>query len=56
MFSTFDLKEISKELSEIERMRIDKIYQLGNELRIKFFGRGREDLVIKPPLAVFVTS
>ncbi|NMC76830.1 MAG: fibronectin-binding domain-containing protein [Candidatus Methanofastidiosa archaeon] len=56
MFSTFDLKEISKELSDLERMRIDKIYQLGNELRIKFFGRGREDLVIKPPLAVFVTS
>jgi len=56
MFSTFDLKEISKELSDIERMRIDKIYQLGNEIRIKFFGRGRKDLVIKPPLAVFVTS
>jgi len=37
-------------------MRVDKIYQLGNEIRIKFFGRGREDLVIKPPLAVFVTS
>ncbi|KYC51780.1 MAG: hypothetical protein AMQ22_01174 [Candidatus Methanofastidiosum methylothiophilum] len=56
MFSTFDLKEISKELSDLERMRVDKIYQLGNEIRIKFFGRGREDLVIKPPLAVFVTS
>jgi len=56
MFSTFDLKEISKELSDIERMRVDKIYQLGNEIRIKFFGRGREDLVIKPPLAVFITS
>ncbi|MCC7572412.1 MAG: NFACT family protein [Candidatus Methanofastidiosum sp.] len=56
MFSTFDLKEITKELSDIERMRVDKIYQLGNEIRIKFFGRGREDLVIKPPLAVFVTS
>ncbi|HII94890.1 MAG TPA: fibronectin-binding domain-containing protein, partial [Candidatus Methanofastidiosum sp.] len=56
MFSTFDLKEISKELADLERMRVDKIYQLGNEIRIKFFGRGREDLVIKPPLAVFVTS
>ncbi|HNU60865.1 MAG TPA: ribosome rescue protein RqcH [Methanofastidiosum sp.] len=56
MFSTFDLKEISNELSDLERMRVDKIYQLGNEIRIKFFGRGREDLVIKPPLAVFVTS
>ena len=56
MFSTFDLKEISKELSDLERMRVDKIYQLGNEVRIKFFGRGREDLVIKPPLAVFVTA
>ncbi|MDY1591212.1 MAG: ribosome rescue protein RqcH [Methanofastidiosum sp.] len=56
MFSTFDLKEISKELSVLEQMRVDKIYQLGNEIRIKFFGRGREDLVIKPPLAVFVTS
>lgn len=56
MFSNFDLKEISKELSDLERMRVDKIYQLGNEIRIKFFGRGREDLVIKPPLAVFVTS
>ena len=56
MFSTFDLKEISKELSSIEKMRVDKIYQLGNEIRIKFFGRGREDLVIKPPLAVFITS
>ncbi|KYC46082.1 MAG: hypothetical protein APG12_00412 [Candidatus Methanofastidiosum methylothiophilum] len=56
MFSNFDLKEISKELSYLERMRVDKIYQLGNEIRIKFFGRGREDLVIKPPLAVFVTS
>ncbi len=56
MFSTFDLKEISKELSDIERMRVDKIYQIGNEIRIKFFGRGREDLVIKPPLAIFNTS
>ena len=56
MFSTFDLKEISKELADLERMRVDKIYQFGNEIRIKFFGRGREDLVIKPPLAVFVTS
>jgi predicted ribosome quality control (RQC) complex YloA/Tae2 family protein len=45
MFSSFDAYEAVAELQDIVGMRVDNIYQMGGEFRLKLFGRGRKDLV-----------
>lgn len=45
MFSSFDVYEAVAELKDIVGMRVDNVYQMGNEFRLKLFGRGRKDLV-----------
>lgn len=59
MFSSFDVKIIIDELKNeynIVGMKVDKVYKIGDEVRIKLYGRGRKDLVLKPGTALFATS
>ncbi len=59
MISSFDLKVIIDELINdyaVVGMKVDKVYKIGDELRVKLYGRGRQDLILKPGTAVFVTS
>ncbi|MHC1597995.1 MAG: ribosome rescue protein RqcH [Candidatus Methanofastidiosia archaeon] len=59
MISSFDTHIIIDELIadyEITGMKVDKIYKIGDEIRIKLYGRGRRDLVLKPGVALFNTS
>jgi predicted ribosome quality control (RQC) complex YloA/Tae2 family protein len=55
---SMDLKMIVQELKEssLIDMRIKKIYQRNGEFRFKLYGDGREDLVIKPELCIFLTA
>lgn len=46
MFSSFDVHEMAQELHELVGMRVNTIYQIGDRIRIKLFGKGRKDLVI----------
>jgi predicted ribosome quality control (RQC) complex YloA/Tae2 family protein len=45
-FSSFDVYEMTEELQGIVGMRVNTIYQIDRDLRIKLFGKGRKDLVI----------
>ena len=45
-FSSFDVFEMVKELQDILHMRVNTVYQIDHDLRIKLFGKGRKDLVI----------
>lgn len=45
-FSSFDILEMVKELQDIINMRVNTVYQIDHDLRIKLFGKGRKDLVI----------
>ena len=45
-FSSFDVYEMVKELQDIVGMRVNTVYQIGHDIRIKLFGKGRKDLVI----------
>ncbi len=45
-FSSFDVCEMVKELQDLIGMRVNTVYQIDSDLRIKLFGRGRKDLVI----------
>lgn len=59
MISSFDTKIIVDELNneyEIPGMKVDKVYKIGDEIRIKLYGRGRRDLILKPGEAVYVTQ
>jgi predicted ribosome quality control (RQC) complex YloA/Tae2 family protein len=59
MISSFDLKIIIDELTSdyaLVGMKVDKVYKIGDELRIKLYGRGRQDLILKPGTAIFATS
>jgi len=59
MFSSFDVHIIVEELKkeyDIIGMKVDKIYKIGDEIRIKLYGKGRKDLILKPGKAIFVTS
>jgi predicted ribosome quality control (RQC) complex YloA/Tae2 family protein len=59
MFSSFDLRVIVDELVSsygIIGMKVDKVYKIGDELRIKLRGKGRQDLVLKPGIAMFLAA
>jgi predicted ribosome quality control (RQC) complex YloA/Tae2 family protein len=45
-FSSFDICEMVKELQDLIGMRVNTVYQIDFDLRIKLFGKGRKDLVI----------
>ncbi|MBU7018827.1 MAG: NFACT family protein [Theionarchaea archaeon] len=45
-FSSFDVYEMVKELQDIVGMGVNIVYQIGSDIRIKLFGKGRKDLVI----------
>jgi predicted ribosome quality control (RQC) complex YloA/Tae2 family protein len=45
-FSSFDVYEMVEELQDIVGMRVNTVYQIGHDIRIKLFGKGRKDLVI----------
>lgn len=45
-FSSFDVHEMVTELQGLINMRVNTVYQIGQDLRIKLFGKGRKDLVI----------
>ncbi len=45
-FSSFDIYEMVTELQSLIAMRVNTVYQIGQDLRIKLFGKGRKDLVI----------
>ncbi|MBU6996992.1 MAG: NFACT family protein [Theionarchaea archaeon] len=45
-FSSFDVREMVEELQEVVGMRCNTVYQIGNLVRIKLFGKGRKDLAI----------
>jgi len=45
-FSSFDVYEMIKELQDLIGMRVNTVYRIENDLRIKLFGKGRKDLVI----------
>lgn len=45
-FSSFDVSEIVQELQDVTGMRVNTVYQIDKDLRIKLFGKGRKDLVI----------
>ncbi len=45
-FSSFDVFEMVGELQDLVGMRVNTIYQIDEDLRIKLFGKGRKDLVI----------
>lgn len=45
-FSSFDVHEMVKELQDLLHMRVNTVYQIGQDMRIKLFGKGRKDLVI----------
>lgn len=45
-FSSFDVYEMVEELQDMVGMRVNTVYQIDRDLRIKFFGKGRKDLVI----------
>jgi len=47
-FSSFDVYEMIKELQDIIGMRVNIIYQIDGDIRIKLFGKGRKDLFITP--------
>lgn len=46
-FSSFDVYEMVKELQNLTGMRVNTVYQIDQDVRIKLFGRGRKDLVIR---------
>jgi len=59
MFSSFDVHIIVDEFKKdfnILGMKVDKIYKIHDEIRIKLYGRGRRDLILKPGKAIFLTS
>lgn len=59
MFSSFDVHIIVEELInvfEIIGMKVDKVYKIQDEIRIKLYGKGRKDLVLKPGKAIFLTA
>ncbi|HOP08961.1 MAG TPA: NFACT family protein, partial [Candidatus Methanofastidiosa archaeon] len=59
MFSSFDVRIIVQELLDeydILGMKVDKVYKIGEEIRIKLYGNGRRDLILKPGKAIFVTA
>ena len=45
-FSSFDVYEMVLELQDLCGMRVNIVYQIDHDIRIKLFGRGRKDLVI----------
>jgi len=59
MFSSFDVHIIVEELKseyDIIGMKVDKVYKIGDEIRIKLYGKGRKDLILKPGKAMFATA
>ncbi len=45
-FSSFDVHEMAEELQDLIGMRVNTVYQVDNDVRIKLFGKGRKDLLI----------
>ncbi|MHC1605713.1 MAG: ribosome rescue protein RqcH [Candidatus Methanofastidiosia archaeon] len=58
MFSSFDVFAIVNEIKhdfDLMGMKVDKIYKIGDEVRIKLRGKGRKDLILKPGSAIYLT-
>ncbi len=45
-FSSFDIYEMVKEFEDVIGMRVNNIYQIDYDLRIKLYGKGRKDIFI----------
>jgi predicted ribosome quality control (RQC) complex YloA/Tae2 family protein len=45
-FSSFDVHVMVEELQDIAGMRVNTVYQIDGDFRIKLFGKGRKDLFI----------
>ncbi|MBU7011534.1 MAG: NFACT family protein [Theionarchaea archaeon] len=45
-FSSFDIYEMVKEFEDVIGMRVNNIYQINYDLRIKLYGKGRKDIFI----------